>query len=394
MPPKPKRFAYWAIYALSLFLPLFILAYLSINFLYRWNVKPLLASAQNDQADVLQSYVEDVEFLARFDLIRAATEKRADAGPYLNPRLTWSPLPHGAKSKATATRTLIAPASRDEMVRLGDAWLEKAFRAPRMKADTSFFKELARFDHWDIEVGSPIADLITAGDFVPPDHLPIPDVSDLLAISKLRLMLGSVPAKPGDANPASLVALRDVRQLARLLFTTENLQLVLTGLAILDDERSAFRHYVDNGYLDGELWTPVDRNVTRRARRAIKATREYLYVWTDAAIIKQFYLAPPFPPGFCAAVNEALPADEALRSLLKPQLPFEIDLRENFARLSSVFNAGKETCRWRYLSKLKKLAAFSTDIPAPLLLSRWPYSRKVFGLRMSVNHFGGFEGYR
>lgn len=389
-----RRLIYWSVYALSLFLPLFLLAFISINLLYRWNVKPLLASAQSDQADVLQSYIEDVEYLARFDLIRASSEHQADASTYLNSRLKWSPLPSGIPlSFRSSSRPLITPAARDEIVRLQDAWLEKAFRAPRLKADLSFFKELARYDHWDVEVASPIADLTAAGEFVPPERLPIPDVSDLLALAKLRLMSGATPAKAEDTNPASLVALREVRQLARLLLTTENLQLVLTGLALLDDERSAYRHYVDNGFLIADLWTPVDRNVTRRARRAIKATREFLYVWTDAAIIKQFYLAPPFPPGYCAAVNEALPTDESLRSLLKPQLPFEIDLRENFGRLASVFNAGKVTCRWRYLSALKKKAGFSADVPAPLFLSRWPYSRKVFGLRLSVIHFGGFDGY-
>ncbi len=204
---------------------------------------------------------------------------------------------------------------------------------------------------------------------------------------KIRLMLGA-------ADKDALNALRDVRNLARLMFTTENLQLVIAGIAMLDDERFAYRYFVDEMGLDPLAWTPYDRNVTRRAHRAIVATRGYVRLWTPPDIMKRLFEAGPDAPiGLCAALNEALPQEYALRSHLEPQWPFEHDLRQEYRRLDELYERSKASCRLTYLTHLISTGNFRVDIPGPLLLSRLPYARKVFGLRLSLNGSDGFEEY-
>lgn len=377
----------WVAYVTGLVLPLFILALAAVQLLYRLNVRPSLESALTTQSEFLPSYTEDIQFLSRFELLWDRSSITRDAGSFLNARLVWSPLPAGSR-RASAQVQLVPVSVREELLRLRGEWLEKAFKTRQWKFDLRFFNNLRNYDFWDLEVDSPISDLIAADLFIPPSQLPIPEVADLIAAAKLRLMVGALT---GEAVPA----LTDVRELARLMLTTENMQMVLAALAILDEERSAYRFYVDNNQLPTSSWLPIDRNITRRARRAMKAARSYMHIWTPEEIINSIFLKTrDLPPGFCAAGNEAMPTDLSLRRLLGPHLPLEIDLRAGYSRLDGIFNRGRSRCRWRYMKELAAKSAFKVDIPAPLILSQLPYSRKVFGMQLSVRSFEGFEGYR
>jgi hypothetical protein len=377
----------WAAYLTGLTLPLFILSLAAVQLLYRLNVRPALESAISAQSEFLQSYTEDIQFLARFELLWQRSSFTRDAGSFLNTRLFWSPLPAEA-ARARAQVSLVPVKVREELLRLRGEWLEKAFKLRQWKFDLRFFNSLRDYDFWDLEVQSPIADLIVADRFVPPSQLPIPEVADLIAAAKLRLMMGAL-------NGEAIRALTDVRELSRLMLTTENMQMVLAALAILDEERTAYRFYLDNNQLTASSWLPIDRNITRRARRAMKAARSYMHIWTPETMVNPLFLkGSALPPGFCAAGNETLPIDQSLRPLLGPHLPLEMDLRSNYSRLDAVFNRGRSHCRWRYMKALAVKNAFDIDLPAPLILSRLPYSRKVFGMQLSVRSFEGFEGYR
>lgn len=376
----------WVAYLTGLFVPLVVIALAAVQLLYRLNVRPSLEAAQGLQSEFFQSYVEDINFLARFDLLLSRSSHVRDAGHFLNSRLYWSPLPDGVRTSVQGS--LVPVLVREELLRLRGDWLEKAFKAKRWKFDLRFFENLRDFDFWDLEDASPIADLIAAHRYIPPSRLPIPEVADLIAAAKLRLMVGSL-------NGDSTRALSDVRELARLMLTTENMQMVLAALAILDEERSAYRFYVDNNQIPASGWAPVDRNLTRRARRAVKTTRAYLHLWTQEDFVNKLYLngSTP-PPGFCAAGNEAFPIDQSLSSMLRSHLPFEMDLRKSYRRLDAVYAQGRRVCRWRYLGDLMAQDAFTIDIPAALIMSRLPYSRKIFGMQLSVQSFEGLEGYR
>lgn len=269
-------------------------------------------------------------------------------------------------------------------MRVGTDWVTFADKKRKITADLSFFSGLSAFDVWDIEKNGPIESLISAARFVPPSKLPIPETSDLIAATKLRLIQGVYFKKPMEA-------LTEVRQLANLLFTTENLELVLTGLALLDHERRGYNYFVQQKILPANAWQPIERNVTRRAQRALLAAPSYLRVWTDAEMMTKSF-AQTTPPGFCAIVNEAFPLEYSLRPMLEPQLPFERNLSEGYERLDAIYGKAKLTCRLRYLNKLVEADRFA-EVPGLFLLNRLPYSRKVFGMRLSTANFGGFEAY-
>ena len=220
---------------------------------------------------------------------------------------------------------------------------------------------------------------------MPPSKISLPDANDIIALSKLRLAQGSMMNQP-------LVALREVRKLAELLMTTENLQLTMTGLALLDHERRAYNFFVNERQIKTDDWKPVDRNITRRAHRALIASPGYLRLWTDADILQKDFIDHT-PPGFCATVNEALPFEFSLRGLLEPEWPLEHSLASEYERLDRVFLKARSQCRLRYLTKLVEANRFAEDVPGPVVLNRLPYARKVFGMRLSTANFSGFDGY-
>lgn len=369
------------LYPIAAALPLLICAILMAHVLFQWHVKPRLDDYRKLQGRHFEAFRSDLSYLLKANLVTEKERQQHDAGPFLNPRVYWSPQSEGF---------LVAPKvprqTKETLFRFRDEWIRKFERAQHMPADLSIFPELLRFDHWDIEQNSPISKLVEAGRFVPPPEMPIPDASDLLALVKLRLMNGAFDKKFKSA-------LLETRKLAHLMLSTENMQLMLAGIAILDYERQAYRFYVDHRDMPAKSWSPVDRNITRRAHRAILATRAYLYLWTAPSQLDAIFLGDHASIGLCAAANEALPREFALRPLLKPSWPAELNLRAEYEKLEQIYEKARGECRLRYLSKLVDNDAIRVRIPGPIGLTDLPYIRKVFGLRSGVASFQGLEPY-
>ena len=371
----------WGLYLSVVAITLFSLGVGGLNFLYRLRVKPGLDSQIDLQNRYKSLYEEDADFLARSatELSLGASGGTSDAGPFLNSRVLWSP----GKNMG---QPIVDETTRIAIMRTGGDWILQIAKGRHPKTDLSFFKELGKFDYWDIERESPIATLTEKQVFVPPTRLPLPDTSDLITAVKLRLIAGGL-------DKDFLPALRETRRLGTLLLTTENIQLVLTGLLVLDFERRAFRYYVDELKMNSKQWTPIDPNVTRRARRAVLATRAYLRLWTPSQTAEEFFLGKAIPPGFCAAVNEGIPFDYSLREILEPHFPFEMDTRSEYARLDRILGKAQMVCRLRYLTALTRDRRLTIQVPGPILFNDLPYSRKIFGLRLSAADLGGFEAY-
>jgi hypothetical protein len=190
-----------------------------------------------------------------------------------------------------------------------------------------------------------------------------------------------------------VTSLTEVRRLALLMLTTENTQLVLAGLAALDYERFAFRFFVEELGMRSDSWQPIDRNITRRAHRAVHATRAFLHLWTDENKLERIFLREISPTGFCAAANDALPTEFVLRSRLEPTWPLELSMKDEYSRVDKIFARARLECRLRYLSELEGRRLVRARVPGPLILTEIPYSRKLFGLRSSLLGFQGLEAY-
>lgn len=349
--------------------------------LFALHVRPKLEANRSQQELQLQAYLDDLEYLAKNTPFTMKGGEKNDAGAFLNRRVYWTPPVEGFR-----TEPIVAMDIMETLIRFRGDWMKKYERAKHMKADLSFFSQLSQFDYWDLETESPIEELTNRLRFVPPPQLPVPETNDLLALVKLRLMRGAFEKDFKNA-------LSDVRTFARLMLTTENAQVVLAGLSALDYERIAFRFYVDQFGFPRDGWSPIDRNFTRRAYRAISATQAYLHAWTEPRLLEKLFLAEKEPVGFCAAANEAFPTIFALRPFLEPHWPFELNLGPTYDRLDKIFERVRRSCRIRYLKKLVDYGAIRTKVPGPVLLVDLPYARKIFGLRSSIFGFQGFAAY-
>lgn len=347
-----------------------------VEALYRKNLKPQIESIQQIQDEFLETYLADAEFLAdveslNHNLVPNGTEGE-DAGPTLNPAVYWNP-----PSDFGRKTPLVLAKSREFIMRYEDDWIKGRTFLERgsIKADIGLFTGLERFKFWDLERGTPLEHLAGRGEFVMPSQMPVPDTLDLLTAVKVRLIRGSIDSQP-------MQALKDVRQFAKLLLSTENFQLVMTGLAALELERRAYRDYIDHDWVDNLTWLPIDRNTAMRAARAYTATAGYLRALTRESTFKKVFANGKIPPGLCAAVNEQLPLEYAYRSQLTGWWPLEHEYNDGFKRLDEVFEMAKKHCRLRFLRGLQEKGALpALDPEAPFPLARVPYFRTLFAQR-------------
>lgn len=380
------------VYLFSLFFLLGLIALAGIEALYHWQVYPLVVANQEIQYQFRDMYIDDLDHLANNKLLGASHQREIssadDAGPFLNLQLYWMPKAKNSSDDLNAYRqTPLVPVEvRESLLRIGGEWMRKNRRVLRLKADFSFFDQVSSYAFWDLEGTSPIASLISQNIFVLPSQLPIPESSDLIAATKLRLMKGAVDGQP-------LLALQQVRQFVRLLLTTENLQMVQTALVILDHERKAYQYYVDELNFDDSQWEPIDHESTHRAQRAVQASHGYLHLWTSKPLMDKLFLSPDRPLGYCAVLNENLPLPYSVRPLLEPQWPLERSYRSQYKELDEIFSHGKTFCRLKYLRHFSEIRNFSIRYPGPMILNKLPYSRKLFGLKLLALNFSGFDPY-
>ncbi len=379
------------IYGFGACLTLLGFAIVGTEALFNKNLRHPLSKIENLQSSFLETYLEDAEYLEKSQLgdnVPANGPEGAaasDAGPTLNKLVYWYP-----PSDIGPKSPLVEPKSREFLMRYQDDWIKGRSFLERgtIKADIRFFKELSRFQTWDVEKNSPIAHIVSRGEFVLPSKLPTPETLDLLTAVKVRLMQGSID---GDA----VSALKEVRKFAMLLLTTENFQLVMTGLTVLDLERRAYREYIDRDWLDPAVWQPIDRNTSMRAARAYTATAGYLRAMTRDDIFDKIFATGKIPPGFCAAMNEQLPMEYAYRFQLTGWWPLERGFRSGFNQLDRTFDIAKKHCRLALLTKFEEENSFGDIAPqGPWPLTHVPYFRGLFAIRDWVSWPTHLEGYQ
>jgi hypothetical protein len=356
---------------------------LGVEYLGETRIDPVIKDYRAVQAGYLGEFEEDQEFLRRVPIFDTNPSPQKDAGPYLNPRVIWTPDQSGQEQFATR----LAPELEEEILRYRNDWLRHHSRLLRNRqVDLSWFNELSKFDYWDLESNSPQGKLIDERIYASPEQIPIPDSIELITLAKLRLAVGADENKP-------LLALQQVRQLAQLLLTTESIHMYTLALGILDVERRGYQYFLDTEMMKEDDWEVIPRNITRRASRALWAARGYFHVWTDPNLLERIFLGPRTPVGFCAAINEAAPRELSLRPLLSHTLPFERNLDAPLKELDKVMDRAYHSCRLKYLTAMTEGGLLKREKGVPTFLTILPYSRKIFGLRIATLPFIGFEGY-
>ena len=255
---------------------------------------------QAQHARLAPAIAADGEAL-RASALFTATGTRADAGPFLNPRVEWSKTP---------STVMPWPANIDPSLLAQDDWKARGAEVVLDGVDLSWFAELKRFDHWDISRA-------TQHQIMHPyayNDAPIPNFVALKRWARLRLLAG---ARAGD-EPA---AQEEVRHLARLCASTETLVGVVIGAHMLHDAGEA--------------------SDLPKLRRYLDAMVELASVGADSGALAA-RLADTSAPGYCAATYEALwPAWVLRPSLLRTG-------RATYAAYDAAL-ARPSPCRWSLL---------------------------------------------
>ncbi len=375
--------------ALSSLLICSILLIYGLEWLTRRHVDPIIHYNIMAESSVFNDYRDDNEFLKNqkiFDFSRSGRKSEGeDAGPKLNPMLHWAPEYPGFNQHA-----IVAHDIQDHILRIGRNWNlhTSTFRVffDRDRVDLKIFNDIAKYSYWDVEKNSPISVLIKENVALSPDTIPRINSLDIIALCKLRLISAIF-------KEDYLQALKDVRKFSELLLTTENYSLELTALSIFEAEHTAYVLFSENGWLKPTDWTPIDSNTTRRASRAIKATKSLLRFWTPSPILKQIFLSGQNPIGFCAAAGEALPQEFALEPKMTSHFIFERDYSQNYQLLEEIWARVKENCHQDYLAHSKPEDNYVINGFTGGFLGYLPYSRKLFGLSQSADRFEGFREY-
>jgi hypothetical protein len=200
-----------------------------------------------------------------------------DAGPLLLKHVRF-------RDATTNTNSPEIPESLAK--RLRTDWLTHIDDVDVGAIDLSWMASLPTYGFWDIEsAGSPL------------EHRPVaifteamPDVVDVQDIARVRLLQGL-------KSSTTRTAAAEVRALARLALSSENLLGEMGGVSLLVMERKAFEEAARRGE-DTTGWTPATAAETDALKRVLFAA---LAPWGLASTLSR-----PFAVGTCAGLHEGV----------------------------------------------------------------------------------------
>ncbi len=354
--------------------------------LNRTDVAPSVARLQQMQREFLEDFLKDQSDLTTVPLFTQQSLRTKDAGPYLNIRFPWNPGFNGDDEvPVTGEPVEVKYRFKDALMRYGKDWVGHNSWFNHETFDFSIFAKLRDFDHWDVEVNSPIEKVGATEPYLNGIEIPIPDVTNLVVLSQLYLM------KAVD-NKETLQALKDVRHVATLFLSTENLNLEMTGLRLLDFERVAFAYYVKHKLMKETEWQPLTAAILSQATRAWPATAGYARILTQDSTFKKVF-GEIKPTGLCAALNSTVPHDWLLKPMLQPRIWPEPSFVKAYERHEELVKTSKSQCRLKYVTRLMKAGTSYDRLPVPFPFGHLPFSRRTYGVKLATVGFSGFEIY-
>lgn len=227
--------------------------------------------------------------------------KQRDAGPLLSAVLGWE-----QRTGITAPLgTLKLPADAAKKL-AGSSFLELSDSelAAFSGVDLAFFSKLADFDRWELTSGpSPLRPTArhNAAD------APWPEFGKLVRASQLHLRR----AVKSNTLPA---AAKDVREAARLAFTTETLLGQSIGINLLAVEAVAWNWAQKNGRSTA-AWTPLDEETLERARRVVRTAPVFMSPMVSDETFSAARACERVTA--CAALTEVSAVTAGLQTLLR-----------------------------------------------------------------------------
>lgn len=324
--PNYLRFSFLAVAGLAFGLP----AALGGTLLLEQSIRSHLEERSRDKDRYRQAFLEDQKLLSENEFFGRVSPNEHDAGPFLNPKIVWEQSPQQSAPWPELEFSREASKVFWQERRLGRTWLQiDPNRFARV--NTAWMSELSRFDHWDLLSGpvNPMNTHVAQGKG--PFSVPMPKYNDLNDFVRVRLLQGLGSGK-------MLPALKDVRQLARLVYTSETLISSMVAVGMLNLERSAYEEALRRNLLRKGEWAPISAELSARARRSLYDFQVWLDLVNAPEQAEAILQAPHAPGGLCGALSELGNSAWFTRSFLEPRVPLESDHSAWLAKLDQLLH--------------------------------------------------------
>jgi hypothetical protein len=277
-------------------------------------VREILAQNSMDNTDI-DEMIEAQKHLATIDAFHRMGSER-DAGPLLNPFIGLDGFDIGPQQT-----TWWNDLSADQMSVIKENWLTQPELLP--SGDLSILQDLLAYDHWDRDDSGAMADYLAAPRDVSWTAVPIPNLINIQYLARLRLAKGLV-------DQDMLLALQEVRHLARLTHDGEILVDTMVAIALLGIERKGYEAAVEAGILTADAWVPVSEEDLVLARRvALGMVVVYRGLAPDDAVERLESAGVPLF-GLCSAISESGMQMLLPRIVQGTAWPGEVDLTANW----------------------------------------------------------------
>ncbi len=268
-----------------------------------------------DQQDKYWSKLQsDHRWLIKSQLFPTPQFKE-NGGAYINNQILWV----SSNGELIKPTVLILDLPEDVIDNLkswgeGIGWVKHFNELSYEEIDLKWMTELLRYDHWNLNLDSPIEEYFESASNYP-FSVPMPKLDLLLQFVKVRLMYGL------SVNN-TLRASKEIRHLAQLFSTTGYLSMEIAALKILKFEQIAHRYAKKNKLsLKGiRQWNPAQDDFLENARIALISLVDYVGFFTKPKYISQITKGVNEYIGLCAAIREAM----LLAVASKPYLLTEI----------------------------------------------------------------------
>jgi hypothetical protein len=243
-------------------------------------------------AKYLNDFKSDQQSLMNISVFQIQSGSR-DAGVFLNPALHWYIDDNHIEPK---TNFLDLPDATVQKFKDDNFdWLDPKNASLAAKIDFTWFKKLSDFDYWDYETQSPLGDMLAKDplyNFMA--FMPSFTQSHFFEWSKLRLMTALKQNKMKEG-------LADTQNLARLLYSTEDLIRSMAAARILDLNREALeKAKLSKKNVKG--LTSITKEQYSSLRRMLYASAAFTSIMTSSEYKK---MVPTFQVGKCVALEQA-----------------------------------------------------------------------------------------
>ncbi len=294
----------------------------------------------------LDRLIADQRLIAEAGIFPVPTRER-DAGEILNPFIK---LDGGTVEQQTAVSSpwwaskeifqqTKGPRGKDRPKAAERPWLLQPDTMP--EGDLSIMRELMAYDHWETSTaGGRYAEYLATLEHPFLASSPIPNLVALQTLARLRLSRGL----KGTDGAEMLRALGEVRHLAMLTHSTENLVASMVANALLSIEKRGYLHAVKLGLIMGEEWVPASDALRDANRRVGFGMVMVAMGWTVPDDAMEQVMAAGVPLfNLCGSLSEGVFQWHMLYPVWKG-LPLERELSHMGVRLQANLDAAPQ-CR-------------------------------------------------